>query len=95
MIVESLWKHTKHKDLKEYNHPRLDLVTHIVIKTVLPCVIEWLDYVRGLRWIGQAKALAGWQTDFRADWLDMGRSDEHCLVEKELRWLKSSAKTKG
>lgn len=95
MIVESLWKHIKHRDLKDFNHPRLDLVTHIVIKTVLPRVVKRLDYVRGLQRIGRAKVLAGWQTDFCADWLDMGRSDEHRLVEKELQLLKSSAKAKG
>lgn len=95
MIVESLWKHIKHKDLKDYNRPRLDLVTHIVLTTVLPRVRDKLDYVRGLRRIGRAKALAGWQTDFRQDWIDMSRTDEHRLVEKELRWLKAPAKTKG
>lgn len=95
MIVESLWKNIKHKDLKDFNRPRLDLVTHIVLTSVLPRVRDKLDYIRGLRRIGRAKALAGWQTDFRQDWLDMGHSDEHRLVEKELRWLKAPAQTKG
>lgn len=95
MIVESLWKNIKHRDLAMYNCPRLDLVTHLVIENVLPRVQRTLDYVLGHRRIGRAKPLAGWQTDFRADWLDMSRIDEHRLVEKELRWLKTPANTKG
>ena len=54
-----------------------------------------LEYVLGLRRVGPPKELAGWKTDFRADWMDMARSDEHRLVEKELKWLKAPKKTKG
>ena len=95
MVVESLWRNIKHRDLAEFNRPRLDLVTHIVITSVLPRVQRRLAYIRGLRRIGRATALVGWQVDFRADWLDMSRSDEQRLVEKELKWLKAPAKTKG
>jgi SWIM zinc finger len=70
-------------------------VTHLVITNVLPRVKRTLAYVHGLRHVGRAKALAGWQTDFHVDWLDMSQSDEHRQVEKELRWLKAPAKTKG
>ena len=95
MVVESLWKNIKHRDLAMYNRPRLDFVTHLVITNVLPRVERTLDYVRDRRRVGRAKPLAGWQTDFRADWLDMSRVDEHRLVEKELKWLKAPANTKG
>jgi SWIM zinc finger len=95
MVVESLWKNIKHRDLAMYNRPRLDLVTHLVIANVLPRVQRTLDYVLGHRRIGRAKPLAGWQTDFRADWVDMSRVDEHHLIKKELRWLKAPANTKG
>jgi SWIM zinc finger len=95
MIVESLWKNIKHRDLAMYNRPRLDLVTHLVITNVLPRVMRTLEYVQGQRRVGRAKPLAGWQSDLRADWLDMSHVDEHRLIEKELRWLKAPAKTKG
>jgi hypothetical protein len=95
MIVESLWKHLKHRDLANYNRPRLDLVTHLVIENVLPRVRRRIAYVCGLRRIGRAKALAGWQTDFRAEWLDLGKTDEYRLVEKELEWRRKPKKTKG
>ena len=54
-----------------------------------------IAYIHGLRRIGRAKALAGWQMDFRAEWLDLGKTDEHRLVEKELEWLRKPKKTKG
>lgn len=95
MIVESLWKQLKHRDLANYNRPRLDLVTHLVIENILPRVRHCIAYVRGLRRIGRAKALARWQTDFRAEWLDLGKTDEHRLVEKELEWLRKPNTTKG
>jgi hypothetical protein len=95
MIVESLWKHLKHRDLANYNRPRLDLVTHLVIENVLPRVRRRIAYIRGLRRIGRAKALASWQMDFRVEWLGLGKTDEHRLVEKELEWLRKPKKTKG
>jgi hypothetical protein len=42
MVVESLWKHIKHRDLAEFNRPRLDLVTHLVIENVLPRALRTL-----------------------------------------------------
>ena len=54
-----------------------------------------LAYVRGIRRVGRAKALASWQVDFKADWLDMSRTDEHRLVMKELKLRKTPANTKG
>jgi hypothetical protein len=42
MIVESLWKHLKHRELAHFNRPRLDLVTHIVLKHLLPRLCQTL-----------------------------------------------------
>jgi hypothetical protein len=42
MVVENLWKHLKHRELAYYNRPRLDLVTHIVIGTLLPRIKQTL-----------------------------------------------------
>ncbi|KAJ6463018.1 hypothetical protein DFH09DRAFT_853509, partial [Mycena vulgaris] len=95
MIVESLWRNIKHRDLAEFNRPRLDLVTHVVITNVLPRVKRRLEYIRGVRRVGRAVAVAGWQRDFRADWLDLGRTDEHRLVVKELNMLKTMKTTKN
>ncbi|KAG6907426.1 hypothetical protein DXG01_008891 [Tephrocybe rancida] len=48
MIVKSLWKNVKHCDLKDFNCPQLDLVTHIVLTSVLPRVKLTLATVCGL-----------------------------------------------
>ncbi|KAJ7453245.1 hypothetical protein B0H11DRAFT_1741442 [Mycena galericulata] len=95
MVVESMWKHIKRRDLAQFNRPRLDLVTYLVIIGLLPRVRQTLDYVRGFLRMGRPKALAGWQVDFKAAWLDMVRTDEHRLVEKQLKWLRTARNTKG
>ncbi|KAJ7474946.1 hypothetical protein FB451DRAFT_1465249 [Mycena latifolia] len=49
MVVESMWKHLKCRDLAQFNHPRLDLVTHLVLTSLLPRVdakAEWVDKSR-------------------------------------------------
>ncbi|KAJ7922612.1 hypothetical protein B0H13DRAFT_2317280 [Mycena leptocephala] len=59
MVVESMWKHIKRRDLAQFNRPRLDLVAHLVLTSLLPRVKRTLEYVRGLRRIGRPQALAG------------------------------------
>ncbi|KAJ7241300.1 hypothetical protein C8J57DRAFT_976323, partial [Mycena rebaudengoi] len=95
MIVESMWKNIKRRDLAQFNRPRLDLVTHLVLTSLLPRVKRTLDYVRGLRRVGRPQALAGWQVDAKVAWLDKGRSDEHRQTAKELAVLKTAPNTKG
>jgi hypothetical protein len=95
MIVESMWKHIKRRDLAQFNRPRLDLVLYLIIIGLLPRVLQTLAYVRGLRRVGRPKALAGWQVDFKAAWIDMSRTDEHRVVEKQLKWLRTPRNTKG
>ncbi|KAJ7460146.1 hypothetical protein FB451DRAFT_1045484, partial [Mycena latifolia] len=95
MVVESMWKHLKRRDLAQFNRPRLDLVTHLVLTSLLPRVKRTLDYVRSLRRIGRPQALAGWQVDAKTEWVDKSRSDEHRRVAKELQVLKGAPGTKG
>ncbi|KAJ6557685.1 hypothetical protein B0H19DRAFT_946891, partial [Mycena capillaripes] len=95
MIVESLRRNIKHRDLAEFNRPRLDLVTHIVVTNLLPRVKRRLDYVRGNRRVGRGREVAGWQTDFRSQWKEYSRTDEHRLVAKELAILKTAKTTKN
>jgi hypothetical protein len=95
MIVESLWKHIKHRELAQFNSPRLDLVTHLVITNLLPRVMRTLAYIRGLWRIGRPTAPAAWQVDIKSMWLDMSRKDELRLMEKQLKCLKSARNTKG
>ncbi|KAJ6537913.1 hypothetical protein B0H19DRAFT_860802, partial [Mycena capillaripes] len=66
-----------------------------VISNVLPRVKRRLKYIRGVRQVGRASTIAGWQRDFRTDWLDLGRTDEHRLVEKELMMLKTAKNKKN
>ncbi|KLO07967.1 hypothetical protein SCHPADRAFT_807249, partial [Schizopora paradoxa] len=88
MLVESLWKDLKRRHLRNFNRPRLDLVTHIVITNLLPGVLNKLDYILDRRRDGRAKPLNSWQKAFKRDWEDMGRTDEHRRVEWELQVLK-------
>jgi hypothetical protein len=85
MIVESLFKNLKHCDLAEFNCPRLDLVVNVIISNVLPRMQRTLDYVCGMHCKGQPSALAGWQVDFKAAWMDMSKMDEQRVVEKQLK----------
>ncbi|KAJ7079335.1 hypothetical protein C8R44DRAFT_654132, partial [Mycena epipterygia] len=95
MIMESLWRNIQHQDLAEFNHPQLDLVTHIVITNVLPCVQHRLDYVQGECHIGRAGEVADWQRDFCTVWKDDSHTDEHWLIAKELEWCRTSKNTKN
>jgi len=95
MVVENLWKHLKRRDLAQFNRPRLDLVTHLVISSVLPRVQLTIDAVLERRRIGRAKALAPWQTEFKRQWVDMSKSDEERLVQKELAVRKGHLKGKA
>ncbi|KAJ7160656.1 hypothetical protein C8R43DRAFT_881402, partial [Mycena crocata] len=75
MVVESMWKHIKHRDLAQFNWPRLDLVTHLVLTGLLPRAKRTLEYIRGVQCVGRPKALGGWQIDAKAEWVDKSRSD--------------------
>ncbi|KDR65421.1 hypothetical protein GALMADRAFT_81886, partial [Galerina marginata CBS 339.88] len=95
MVVENLWKHIKRRDLAQFNRPRLDLVTYLVISSVLPRVQLTLNEVLERRRIGRAKALAPWQTTFKRQWIDMSKSDEERLVQKELDIRRGNLKGKA
>ncbi|KAF8148319.1 hypothetical protein K438DRAFT_1989233 [Mycena galopus ATCC 62051] len=94
MTCKSLWKHIKHRNLAQFNHPRLNLVTHLILTALLPRMRPTLDYVHGVHRIGRPLALASWQEDAKADWVKKSWSDEHRLVSK-LKLLKSASITKG
>jgi SWIM zinc finger. len=95
MIVESLWKQIKRRDLHQFNRPRLDLVTYVVLKNLLPHIRQKIEYMKGLRREGRPMGLASWQKSFKKDWMDMSKPDELWLMVKELTWLKAPVKTKG
>jgi len=48
-----------------------------------------------LRRSGRPKALASWQTDFKADWVYHTKPDEQRQLERELKWRKTPLKTKN
>ncbi|KAG6818224.1 hypothetical protein H0H93_006687 [Arthromyces matolae] len=95
MVVEGFWKQLKRRDLVHFNRPRLDLVTHIILTSILPRVALRLDYIQGLRRQGRPQPLAEWQADFRDDWMEMSKPDELRKIERELKWLKADVKTPG
>ncbi|KDR66651.1 hypothetical protein GALMADRAFT_26222, partial [Galerina marginata CBS 339.88] len=94
MVVENLWKHLKTRDLAQFNRPRLDLVTHLVITGVLPRIQQTLNSILDKRRVGRAKALAPWQTEFRRQWKELSLTDEERLIKKELAVLKGNLKGK-
>ncbi|KAF9048146.1 hypothetical protein BDP27DRAFT_1164517, partial [Rhodocollybia butyracea] len=87
MIVESLWMNLKHKDLAMYHRPRLDLVTYVVINSLLPRIKLTLQNLRETRRVGRGLALKAWQKALKAKWEDCSRSDEErlCALELEVR----------
>jgi len=95
MIVESVWKVLKRKDLAMFNRPRLDWVTHVVLTKIIPRVQSHLAHLRGDCRKGRPQALAEWQKDLKHDWVDMSRVDEHRSLEKELEWRRKPLNTKG
>ena len=74
---------------------RLDLVTHIMLNTLLPRIWNTLDHVYGLQCHDCPRALSSWQTNALADWKEMSKPDEYWLIKKELALLKAPSKQKG
>jgi hypothetical protein len=95
MISESQWKVIKHQDLGMFNRPRLDLVTHIIITSLVPCLRVKLANLLGTRRQGRTPTLAEWQKDFRHEWDELSKPDELRHIQKELEWLYKPKNTKG
>ncbi|KAL0056633.1 hypothetical protein AAF712_016760, partial [Marasmius tenuissimus] len=95
MIVESLWRVIKHDELGQFHRPRLDLVMHIIVHQVLPRVEHTLDVIFNRFRPGRPKPWPEWKKEAKAGWVSMSRTDEHRLVETELRWRKAPKNTKG
>ncbi|KAF7344983.1 SWIM-type domain-containing protein [Mycena venus] len=81
MVVESLWRHVKHRDLAQFNRPQLDLVVNIVFKSLLPRVKRTLEYV-GKRMPRRSGSTRAVQTSTAES-------------QRELQLLKSAPNTKG
>jgi hypothetical protein len=75
MISEAQWKVIKHNDLARFNWPWLDLVIHVLINQLLPCVQLTLANILGTHCIGHPVLPNDWQNDFCAQWLDISKSD--------------------
>ncbi|KAJ7830588.1 hypothetical protein B0H13DRAFT_2371928 [Mycena leptocephala] len=86
MVVESMWKHIKRRDLAQFNRPRLDLVAHLVLTSLLPessehwntSAAEWVDKSRSDEHRRTAKELAVLKT---APNTKDGQSGSHRLRE--------------
>ncbi|KAF9023082.1 hypothetical protein BDZ89DRAFT_898233, partial [Hymenopellis radicata] len=92
MIVESLWRQIKRRDLPQFNRPRLDLVTHVMLKFLLPRINRKVAYLQDHRRLGRPKALAPWQSSFAQDWRSMSKPDELRSMEQELACLKDTSR---
>ncbi|KZV78079.1 hypothetical protein EXIGLDRAFT_578699, partial [Exidia glandulosa HHB12029] len=87
MVVESLWKHLKHRDLAAYNHPRLDFLVYTIITSTLPYIKHRLYAILGHRRVAREFGLASWQKDMKAEWLELAKPDELRNMQKELATL--------
>ncbi|CAK5267884.1 unnamed protein product [Mycena citricolor] len=90
MIVESLWKHIKHRDLSDFNRPRLDLVTYIIIQNLLPRVQRNLEDLQQSRRMGRGPSLVGWQKDFRMAWTELSKSDSQHRIDRAADWVQNA-----
>ncbi|KAJ3830958.1 hypothetical protein F5878DRAFT_516950, partial [Lentinula raphanica] len=88
MMVESTWRAIKRRDLHQFNRPRLDLLVHVVLTTLLPRIRRKIHYFLGTRRSGRPHPLAKWQENLKSDWENMSKSDEHRSMTKELACLK-------
>ena len=67
----------------------------MLINRLLPRVRVTLANVLRTRRLGRAKSANDWQNDFHAQRLDTSKSDEQRNIERQLKLLKSTKKTKG
>ncbi|TFK47320.1 hypothetical protein OE88DRAFT_1600820, partial [Heliocybe sulcata] len=95
MIVESFWRVIKHRDLRHFNRPRLDLSMHVVLTKTVPWLRQKLAILSGEWRKGRGEALAEWQKDLRELWLKLSDPDELMRMKKELKILYLPQKTKG
>ena len=65
MIVESHWRRLKHDYLHRFNRPRIDLVTWILAKRVIP---EATEKMKGLIEGNHRMATAAWRKPFKRQW---------------------------
>ncbi|KAJ3979402.1 hypothetical protein F5890DRAFT_1421394 [Lentinula detonsa] len=84
MMVESTWAQMKRRDLHQFNRPRLDLLTHVVLVNLLPRVRRKMEYIQKKRRKGRPHPLAKWQETLKRDWQEMSKPDEWRLMSKEL-----------
>ncbi|EEB95569.1 hypothetical protein MPER_05441 [Moniliophthora perniciosa FA553] len=91
MIVEGTWKQLKRRDLPQFNRPRLDLVTHVILNYLRPRVQRKLSYLKGKRRLGRARPLAKWQECMKARWKDLSKLDELRSMERELTCLRDGS----
>ncbi|KAJ7138685.1 hypothetical protein C8R43DRAFT_827424, partial [Mycena crocata] len=92
MVVESMWKHIKRRNLAQFKHPRFDLVLYLVIIGLLPRVLQTLAYCSKLN---RSNRHGHDEGDFKATWVNMSRPDDIQLAEKQLKWLRTPQNTRG
>lgn len=88
MMVESTWKQLKRRDLHQFNRPRLDLLTYIVLVNLLPRVRRKMQYILKTHRRGRPHPLAKWQEVLKKEWHEMSKPDEWRLMSKELKCRK-------
>ncbi|EJD40126.1 hypothetical protein AURDEDRAFT_18375, partial [Auricularia subglabra TFB-10046 SS5] len=92
MIVESYWRVVKHRDLADFNRPHLDLLIFLLVTSTLPPLLKRLNELLGTLRPGRPSGLASWQSDMKAEWLELSKPDALRNMEKELQVLKKKGK---
>ena len=62
MTVESHWRVIKHDYLHHFNHPRLDLLIHILIQKVIPRQIDRLYLLL------YDREITSWRKELKCEW---------------------------
>nr|CCA28209.1 hypothetical protein ACLA_058020 [Albugo laibachii Nc14] len=65
MIIESHWRKIKHDYLHQFNRPRIDLVTWVIVSRVAPQAIERM---KALLKDDRRTGKAAWRKDFKKQW---------------------------
>ena len=76
MIVESHWKTLKHSYLHDFNQPRIDLVTWIILAKMLPIVS---DRVVAVIAKDPRMGVTSWRPEFKKQWINF----THWTMDRE------------
>ncbi|EJD34591.1 hypothetical protein AURDEDRAFT_76042 [Auricularia subglabra TFB-10046 SS5] len=92
MVVECVWRYIKHRDLRAFHRPRLDLLVYTILQATLPYIKHRLYTIIGKRRVARKTKLASWQKAMKAEWIELSKPDALRNMQKELKVLLQKGK---